>query len=1730
MRRLQYLAAALCVCGASVFADTTLVVSEIQYHPRDGDARLEWIELENELAVDLDISGWYFADGIDWVFPEGTVVAGGGFVVVAADPLALAEASGFGGALGPFVGRLDDSGERLELRDRNGRLLDAVRYNDRSEWPVPPDGSGATLAKIRPGLASDDAASWTWSPRAGGTPGAPNFPRLAAGPRRPEGVVSYWSFDEEDGSAVDLFGSNSGTLGAAVARVPGLAGSGALDFDDSSDAYVDVGPGDGGNFSVTSGITLEALIISRWSGAPGDDDHIFRKQDGTRRIVFAFQNDDVADDRDIPIDPAAQPVLAFGINVGGSYRELDMPLDGKDGRPRLEDIADGKPHHVAATYDGASGVKTIWFDGAPVFTVTLEAGAEIQSGGPSTAYIGNMAGRRGPFAGTLDEVAFWSRALSAAEVAEHHARALEGRSWFDPDDDEVESDAPGVIFSEAAIEGDSSFLELWLPPGALGLSLAGVELWSPVPAGVVRVFRFDPQSRIEPGERVAISNESLGWTPVAGDKVFLTLDDGERILDGLAVRAGNSALEDGLLDGRKRRWLAPAVATPGEKNRFALEDRVVLSEILYHQKPVLAAPAELEERILVPIDAEWRYDASGSDLGSRWREPGFDDSSWPVGKALFYEERSDLPAAKNTPIPLGPITYYFRREVELQVDPAKVRVEIEPLVDDGVVVWLNGVEVLRVFMPEGPIDATTLAARTVGNARFSGPYEVPPSALRPGRNVLAVEVHQSREDSDDIVFGLEAVEIETIVPETFYEESPEAWIELYNRGGESVDLSGWELDGGVRYAFEAGTMLAPNEYLIVAEDEDLVRTLHPEAHVVGNLDGRLSNRSDRLLLLDAFGNPADEVIYHDGGRWPAFADGYGASLELRDPRADNASPEAWAASDEGSRSVWREYRYGGTAASTPGPTRWNELVLGLLEAGEVLIDDLHVIEEPRGEGIELLQNGDFESGAASWRFLGTHAESQVELDPGDPTNHVLHLVATGPTEHMHNHIETTLAANARVRLGADYEISFRAKWLGGSRQLNTRLYFNRLARTTVLDSPVGSGTPGRANSRSEENIGPTFRDFAHAPVVPRPGEEVAVSVRIDDPDGVARSTLWWAVDRRAAVSTPMELAADGTWRGVIPGSDVASAVVQFWVEAEDGSGAAAMFPPKGPASGAIFAPADDRGGSTGAHEFRILITTATDQRLFEVTAMMSNASHPGTVIYDGADVYYDVGVRLRGSERGRPDASRTSYHVNFDPSHLFRGVHDNVSIDRSGGWASQVPFGSQDEILVKHIVQKAGGIPGMYDDIVHLVAPRRQHDGSALLLLAKYSSEYLDTQFENGSDGTKFTYELIYYPTTTTNGNPESLKRPLPDEVTGTDHTNLGDDKEIYRWFYLIENNADRDDYSAIIRFAKTMALSGAALDAASQEVMDVDQWMRAFAMYSLAGIGDTYMSGNFHNNVYWVRPSDGRVLIFPWDMDFAFVNSPSAALWGSHNLRKVIEIPHNTRAFYGHLLDIVDRSFNAAYMDRWIAHYGAIAGQNFSGFSRYIDDRRRFVLGRIPPVVPLEVTTNGGEDFETDDEQVVVEGTAWFDVRSLVVLVGGEPVDLDLGWSTPTRWRATVPVAPGRNEISFAGFNDAGALLGQASLAVTRASSGPVFLRGDATRDGAVDLLDAVAILRHLFHGAGPIDCPDAADANDDGRVDVADPVAVLRYIFQRGPELPPPFPGAGPDPTPDGLSCETP
>ncbi len=154
----------------------------------------------------------------------------------------------------------------------------------------------------------------------------------------------------------------------------------------------------------------------------------------------------------------------------------------------------------------------------------------------------------------------------------------------------------------------------------------------------------------------------------------------------------------------------------------------------------------------------WKLHVGGWPTG-RWRQPGFDDSSWATGHGLIGFGHGNEAAT----IGFGPspdhkaITTCFRTTFRVENPRNLRRLVMRLLRDDGIVVYLNGREVYRSNLPSGKIGPRTLAGWDVGGPEETTPLEadLPIHLLRPGLNVLAAEVHQSSPSSDDLIFKLD---------------------------------------------------------------------------------------------------------------------------------------------------------------------------------------------------------------------------------------------------------------------------------------------------------------------------------------------------------------------------------------------------------------------------------------------------------------------------------------------------------------------------------------------------------------------------------------------------------------------------------------------------------------------------------------------------------------------------------------------------------------------------------------------------------------------------------------------------------------------------------------------------------------------------------------------------------------------------------------------------------------
>ncbi len=156
----------------------TLRVTEVMYHPPPGATTnpddYEFLELWNSGAAPLDLTGVRCTSGVFFAFPEGTVIAAGAYLVLAADPAAFTTRYPGIVPLGPYAGRLDNDWDTVTLADPAGKVLISFAYADSAWWPPEADGDGYSLVPRNartPGDLSSPAA-WNISAAQLGSPGS----------------------------------------------------------------------------------------------------------------------------------------------------------------------------------------------------------------------------------------------------------------------------------------------------------------------------------------------------------------------------------------------------------------------------------------------------------------------------------------------------------------------------------------------------------------------------------------------------------------------------------------------------------------------------------------------------------------------------------------------------------------------------------------------------------------------------------------------------------------------------------------------------------------------------------------------------------------------------------------------------------------------------------------------------------------------------------------------------------------------------------------------------------------------------------------------------------------------------------------------------------------------------------------------------------------------------------------------------------------------------------------------------------------------------------------------------------------------------------------------------------------------------------------------------------------------------------------------------------------------
>ncbi len=888
------------------------------------------------------------------------------------------------------------------------------------------------------------------------------------------------------------------------------------------------------------------------------------------------------------------------------------------------------------------------------------------------------------------------------------------------------------------------------------------------------------------------------------------------------------------------------------------------------------------------------------------------------------------------------------------------------------------------------------------------------------------------------------------------EDPADEFVEVHNRGTHSVDLTGWRFVDGIDFEFPVESVLAPGGYLVVARDAARFRASHPALPanaVTGDFQGGLSGRGEHLALARPVIYPGRatpawavmaEALYAEATDRSHWADGGGSSLELVDPRADPLVPDNWIDSDESGKADWTLVEATGVLDLVhPAVPSADQLQVILLGAGEALVDN---VEVRVGNGANRIANGGFESGVGGWFFQGTQRMSRLASVAGFNSAHCLDLVASERGDHVANRARTRLSSP--IPAGQTATIRARVKWLAGHPEILFRLRGGGLEAVGRLHLSPTPGTPGGPPSRAEENAGPTITDVSHRPVLPAAGQPVRVFARVTDPDGVSAVKLRFRIDPALSPaevpmvddgSGPDELAGDGVFTGLIPGQP-GGALVAFYVEAADGAGpvATARCPTDAPARECLMRFGESVPAS-GFGTYRFWITDA-NRAFWAGREKMSNEDVEATFVYGTNRVIYHAGAHYSGSSYtapgyDSPTGNLCGYNLSFPAPDRFLG-ETHLTLD----WPIRDATEQREQLMFWFLEQY--GLPNMYRRYVNLFV-NGLHRGTIYDDVQQPGADTVDEWFRTDADGSLLKTDCW-------NEFDDAGNRLDPCILnTLEEFTTTGGAKKVarYRWNWrprAVRGSAN--DFTDL--FALVDAVNATTdYQAGVESLVDVDHWMRTFAMNDLASFWDAFGNPNAKNTFLYKPPGDTwKLMCWDFDVGLGVFNDPvNASLFDVDDptITRMYRTPAWVRRYWAALQEALDGFFKTgtgtpinALLDAKYAAFRAdkLALADPSEIKSWINQRRAYLQTQLNTVRANFAVTSPVGTVTTSQSPLVIRGTAPVGVRTLQVNGSVYPVV----WNTVTGWELRVPLQSGLNELTVAGVDRLGQAIAGASAKVT--------------------------------------------------------------------------------------------
>ena len=889
------------------------------------------------------------------------------------------------------------------------------------------------------------------------------------------------------------------------------------------------------------------------------------------------------------------------------------------------------------------------------------------------------------------------------------------------------------------------------------------------------------------------------------------------------------------------------------------------------------------------------------------------------------------------------------------------------------------------------------------------------------------------------------------------------YVELFNRAGVAVDVSGWRFVDGIDFTIPAGTTIPSQGYLVVAADANWVLATYGDIPVVGDFEGRLSNQGEVIRLVDPWGNLADEVDYLAGGHWPNLAHGDGSSMELRNPWMDNNRASAWFDSDESNRTAFQHYSYSDVyrQLTTAGsPTDYKELHLHLVGDSHVILKNIQVRRNGAGSNLILAGNAMSTNGqsAGGWLAQGTHYASHLE--GGE-----LHLISDGHGDNRPNRVEIDITG---IQSGQTYEISFDARWVSGASRVIAQTWDHSIATTISLPVPADLGTPGAANSCYIPQPAPQVDGLMHEPAVPAPGQTVQVTAHVTSALPSPLVLLWHRLDNNTGTgdwssktmvdngSGGDERGGDGVYTAELTEYGQTGQIVQFYVQAFLANGQMSEMPKDGSDRPAMYVV--DTPTSAGDLRRMRFVLSALDLRTLQsgnsptepygyAFPVLSNHYFNTTVIVNERDVIYGCEIRTAGSPWTRGgDIGRAKFKFPEDNRFRNKGklLYRNYDV---GYWTH--------DRIVRYWLYLLGNLTPENEFILVEVNNR---GSSVREEVEVVGNDMLDRGYENGNEGELYKIDDEWWFRDDWNRTSRNADWSYKNS----------DNPGRYHSEWMKRTRENEYDYSALISFFKKVYV-GPYTQAEIERLVDPVALMKAVAVAGYIHAWDFFSQDRGKNCYFYRRPTDGRFLFFPWDMKRSFDNAGASFYNGMPGFRPYLEKSYNMRLFKHYLVRLLENyTLNSARIDRWLELEENASSQfvvNYP-YRTWFANRQSSAFGLVGAGrnVDFVVGASGRTPVTISGNVATIIGSA--PLRVFRVEVAGHP-EARFAWTDESTWSLTgVALHGGVNELSIDGVDEFGTILHQDVLTLTRPGDATPVMQVEADPScWAVPVLEPITV-----------------------------------------------------------------